>query len=301
MKKIDRILLIIATSLVVLGSVLLGVALSNNNYNGEIIVNEYSFDKDISKLDINLKTSDLYLKKASDDKLKVICEEIKMYPNEVNIVDNNTLFINQSYTRNNFGIFQSPYRRINTRIDVYLPKNNYDDIKFVNATGDINFELNIETNNLDIELSTGEINLKNINVINNASIKSSTGKIKIKDLKIDNDLFLKSSTGDILAENTNCNNLTIISTTGEVDLNNSLVNNHLKINTTTGDIELYNFDANTINITTTTGSVEGNILSNKRFITSTRTGDIEVPKYSDGPLCEITTTTGDIEIEIGRK
>ena len=47
-----------------------------------------------------------------------------------------------------------------------------------------------------------------------------------------------------------------------------------------------------------TTCVGGTLLSDKVFITDTTTGDVDVPKTTTGGKCEITTTTGDIEIDI---
>ena len=67
----------------------------------------------------------------------------------------------------------------------------------------------------------------------------------------------------------------------------------------TGDIELEGIDAAEISIKTSTGDVEGWVLSEKVFIPKSSTGDIDVPKTVNGGRCEITTSTGDIEISIG--
>jgi hypothetical protein len=42
----------------------------------------------------------------------------------------------------------------------------------------------------------------------------------------------------------------------------------------------------------------GTLLSSKVFIIKTDTGDVDVPKSTVGGRCEITTSTGDVEISI---
>ena len=51
-------------------------------------------------------------------------------------------------------------------------------------------------------------------------------------------------------------------------------------------------------MTTDTGEVKGTLRSEKIFFTESDTGKISVPKSVTGGRCEITTDTGDIEIEI---
>ena len=49
---------------------------------------------------------------------------------------------------------------------------------------------------------------------------------------------------------------------------------------------------------TDTGKVVGSLLSEKVFIAETSTGKVSVPKTTTGGKCEITTSTGDIKIEV---
>ena len=53
-----------------------------------------------------------------------------------------------------------------------------------------------------------------------------------------------------------------------------------------------------IMVKTSTGNVKGTLLSDKIFVTDTSTGRVSVPKTTSGGKCEITTSTGDIEIEL---
>ncbi len=46
------------------------------------------------------------------------------------------------------------------------------------------------------------------------------------------------------------------------------------------------------------GDVKGTLLSEKAFFAESDTGDIDVPKTNVGGRCEITTDTGDIQIQI---
>ena len=55
-------------------------------------------------------------------------------------------------------------------------------------------------------------------------------------------------------------------------------------------------DAQSIFVKASTGEVAGTLLSLKVFITKSSTGDVYVPDSITGGRCEITTSTGDIEI-----
>jgi DUF4097 and DUF4098 domain-containing protein YvlB len=49
---------------------------------------------------------------------------------------------------------------------------------------------------------------------------------------------------------------------------------------------------------TTSGSVKGSLLTPKIFYTDTTSGSVDVPRSTEGGLCEIQTTSGSIRITI---
>ena len=55
---------------------------------------------------------------------------------------------------------------------------------------------------------------------------------------------------------------------------------------------------NELKIITSTGDIEGTLLSDKVFIVKSSTGDIDVPSSITSGMCEITTSTGDIEVRV---
>ena len=95
-----------------------------------------------------------------------------------------------------------------------------------------------------------------------------------------------------------CKALTSTGSTGKITLNNVVANDLLQIERSTGDVRLENCDAGEIKIKTSTGDVTGTLKSEKIFFASASTGKVRVPKTASGGICEITTSTGDIEIEI---
>ena len=70
------------------------------------------------------------------------------------------------------------------------------------------------------------------------------------------------------------------------------------MNRSTGDITFDGCDGAEIFAESTTGDICGTLLTEKVFIASTSTGSIDVPKTVSGGRCELTTSTGDIEINI---
>ena len=81
-------------------------------------------------------------------------------------------------------------------------------------------------------------------------------------------------------------------------MKNVVATGTISIKSDTGDVRFEGSDAIEISVKTDTGDVTGTLLSEKVFITETSTGSINVPKTTSGGKCEITTSTGDINISI---
>jgi DUF4097 and DUF4098 domain-containing protein YvlB len=58
-------------------------------------------------------------------------------------------------------------------------------------------------------------------------------------------------------------------------------------------------DAETLILKATSGDVEGTLLSAKKFVTDTTSGEIRVPKSDESAgICEIKTVSGDVQIRV---
>lgn len=91
--------------------------------------------------------------------------------------------------------------------------------------------------------------------------------------------------------------LSIETDTGEVSIS-GLVFERMEIQDGVGDVIFDACDAGEISVTTDTGDVTGTLLTEKVFYTHTDTGSVNVPRTTTGGRCEITTDTGDIEIDL---
>ena len=280
MKKITKFWLIVATLFIFLGSILFTVAMSINNWNFsnlgtvEYETNSYTFNEDFENIEINTITTEIIFKTSNTNETKVECLEMAKLKNSVSI-NNNTLSINHEDLRNQFDFIG-----INTKtpsITIYLPSNKTYSLELDNTTGNIKLDDNLLFSSINIESTTGNVYIKNISC---------------------DSLNIYSTTGDVSINSITCKDLTLNGSSSDININNTILNGKLNINITTGDVELKSFDAREIHIKSTTGDIEASLLSEKEFIVKTATGDIEIPRTNSGGICEIATTTGDIEIYI---
>lgn len=283
----------------------------------EFETNTYEINEDFAEILITTTEGDIEFLPSDDGKCKVVCYEEKKIRHDVK-VDSSQLIINETDSRKwydyiNFFSFSSP------KITVYLPTDmitslyinshtgnitvsdafTFDEINIIASTADVGCYASA-TGEIKIELSTGRIYLDSIKA-GGLKLSTSTGNIIARDIICDGKIITSVSTGKTAFTDIRCTELTSTGGTGDIELYNVIASGNFNIECNTGDIEFENCDANEIYVKTTTGDVEGTLLSDKIFFTETSTGDVEVPKTTSGGKCEITTSTGDIEIEIVRK
>lgn len=303
MKKGVIISLIVAGCLLVTGAVLVAVAgasvnwdfanLSNTEYESKTVEVGESF-KNIS---INVETTDILFEPSDGKECKVVYYDSEKAEYSVKVSED-TLVIKTSddskwYER--IALFASS----GPKMTVYLPEKEYksltvssntadadipgsftfETVQLIGDTSDFKCSARV-TESLTVKTSTGDIDIASPEA-GRTEIAATTGDIKINGVKAKSDMSINTSTGDI-------------------KLTDTVISNSLSIESTTGDVRFDGSDAGTITVKTTTGDVEGTLLSDKVFVTSTSTGDVKVPSSDMGGKCEITTTTGDINIKIAK-
>ncbi len=203
-------------------------------------------------------------------------------------------------------------------------------------TGDIRFNaavqkaLEIETDTgdiaangvraeaIDISTDTGHITLYNIDITDALKIETSTGNVEIdtlsagdleiigstakhtlKNLNVTEAIHIENSTGDVTLEKVYADKLTVSVSTGDTLIKECKFASKLSAVASTGDVIFDRSDAGEIDIRVSTGTVAGTLLSGKMFNAESNTGKVQVPADDpNGGQCEITTSTGKIDITI---
>ena len=296
-----KIWVIIAISLIIIGIIIFATVMSIYNWEFTKLStvkyekNTYEVDKQFNNITINTDTDDIVFVRSEDNKCKVECNEPENAKHYVEVKDGE-LSIGFMFNERNW------YEYIGisfgtSKITVYLPEGEYNNLTIKESTGDILIPKDFEFSNIDIFCSTG--NVENYaSAKGNIKIKASTGSITLSDISCDGDIIVNVTTGKTNLNNIKCKNLFSDGDTGNLYLNNVVAKDKFDFERSTGDVRFVSCDANDINVETDTGSVKGSLLSEKVFITETDTGSINVPKTLSGGKCEISTDTGDIKITI---
>ena len=322
MTKATKICLIIAAALVTLGLLVSVGALFMIKFDfsslntAKLETSTHEISEDFDNITIETDTSDIILLPSTDDKCKVVCYEYQKENHSVSVVDG-TLKVIREDTRewyDHIGIFSFG----SSSIKIYLPESKYASISIKADTSDINIPNDFRfgsieavlstgdvkcyasaSQSLKIKTSTGDITVENVKV-GALGLTTSTGDIIASGVKCDGDVELKVTTGKTYLTNLTCKNLTSQGDTGDINLKGVISSEKLNISRSTGDVTFDGCDASTLLIVTDTGDVTGRLLSGKLFVYKTDTGDVDLPKSTNGGgVCDITTDTGDIRINIG--
>ena len=253
--------LIIATALVVVGSLIFVIVMTINNWDFTKLstvkyeTNTYEVTEKFNSILIDVSTEDINFVLSNDGSCKVVCHEEEKLKHSVD-VKNGTLTIKETNTKewyDNIGITIG-----STKTTVYLPEGEYEKLVIDTSTSDIEISGDYYFYSIDISVSTGSVDLTDVN----------------------------------------CKTLATKGSTGDISLKNVIADESITIKRSTGNVDFVKCDANEITVKVSTGYVKGSLLSDKVFYAKTSTGSVNVPKTTAGGVCEITTSTGDINIEI---
>lgn len=187
--------------------------------------------------------------------------------------------------------FRSP------KMTVFLPQKAYDSLAVVTETGDIAVPDDFTFGTLKIDGRTSDVRCAAA-VRRDVEIRLSTGDLQLSGVTSEAGVSVKTSTGDVSLTDIACRDLEAECSTGSINLNNVIAGGGFRLHTSTGNVSFNACDAGEIFVRTSTGDVTGTLLSPKQFATDTETGTVNLPPYSTGGRCEISTSTGDIRIGI---
>lgn len=297
--SITKILLIIAISLVVAGSIIFVCAMTSIGWDfsklsrAKYVTNSYDIDEPYKEISIKAETADIVFAVSEDSSYRVECYEQERVKHEVSVKDG-TLMIAINDTRAwhdyigfNFGF---------PKIIVYMPAGEYGALSIKLSTGNVEVSRDFCFDSIDISGSTGKIT-NFASAKGDVKLEVSTGKILVSNISAGS-LDVKVSTGDANISSVRCKRFASDGSTGDIELEDVIAEERLTIKRTTGDISFDGCDAGELFIQTSTGNVEGSLLSEKIFIVDTDTGSKKVPSSTVGGKCEIKTDTGNIKISI---
>ena len=316
MKKSTLFWLIFAVCLILAGALLFVSVMTAADWDFKKIATEklsqntHEITEDFYSVLIESDTADIKFTKS--EKPQVVCTEREKQKHIVS-VENNTLSIKSTDTRKwyeRIGItFGTP------KIEIAIPEGLYQSLSINEDTGDVDIPADFTFKNVEVTASTGDVSLgcssEGLLKVNTSTgnimatgltaeeldLSVSTGTVVVENV-VSAKLSLSVSTGRSALTNVTCRNFTSEGDTGDLRAKNLIAEESVSIKRSTGDVTFDRCDGGEITVLTDTGDIKGTLLSAKVFNAKTDTGRVKVPETAVGGRCNLTTDTGDIEINI---
>lgn len=300
MSRTAKIWLIIAGICVILGPALIigatAAAGGGNLFNAqkyETVTHEIGSTFDQIAVDTDI--TDVTIATANEKQCRVECSEPEKMKHTAE-VENGTLVIRSSDSRQWYEHLFS-FASHSPKVVVYLPQSAYASLQIDTHTGDVTIPSGFTFDTLTVNNNTGDVECS-ASVTKTLTVKEDTGDISLSCPNA-GELDITASTGDIDVTSAKVKGtVSVKSSTGDITLTDTVAEKNYQIESSTGDVGFKGCDAADIKVKTSTGDVTGTLLSDKIFVTDTSTGNVKVPQTSSGGRCEISTSTGDILIQI---
>ena len=345
MKKSKKILIIIALALIASGIIIVcftSLFTIGSNTAVPFLSDSVKLEEDYGvktiQIEENFHSIEVYETDANVKILPLESDSCKIsYKNSRRVnrsisVENGVLKFKAEESKNfwdHFGLFFDD----NCVTEIYLQKDQYDKIRIITASGNIEVLHPFKTENFYVSTASGEIDIDGIDS-DYISVKSASGDIDFcsakaryalidsasGEIRAQNNTFdelncssisgniyasgtsvsakasITSTSGDIRMEKMSMDSLLSESTSGNIDFSSVTAKNSA-INTTSGEFTFYEFETENAKINTVSGNVNGSFKTSMLINTSTTSGNIDViPSLKDGGECSITTVSGDIKI-----
>ena len=319
MSKRTKIWLIIAACLILVGCIAFGgviavlkwdfTKLSTVRYE----TNLHEINESYQNISIITDTADVEFVPSVNSNTSVVCYEQQKSRHTVR-VENGSLVIELVDLRKWYEYIGISFA--NPKITVYISEGEYGALSIKSSTGKVEIPRDFRFESIDIsestgnvtsyactsdyikiKTSTGDIRVEGISA-GALDLSASTGKVSLADVTCEENVKINVSTGRTNVTNVKCQNIISTGSTGGITFENAIAAERFSVERSTGSVKLDACDAAEIYIKTDTGNVTGSLLSDKIFMVRSDTGSIEVPKTVTGGICEITTDTGDIKVNI---
>lgn len=261
---------------------------------------EKSFDGGIQSIHVDCTAEDVYIRPSTDGEFHVFCSVPSGAGYDIKVIEGTLTVTTQKEILDYFTFFDFGYE---AKITIQLPVMNtavcFESLTVDTASGDIHVAEQLLFRRCDLNTASGDVIFKG-DVQGKMNIETTSGDITVEDVSQAPayECILNSTSGSVTAKNLNATAFIVETTSGDVLLENCEFG-ALTANAVSGEIELEGVDADECYIRTTSGDVSAGFVKEMDFQCSSTSGDIETPPSAgNGGLCQIITTSGDIEVWI---
>ncbi len=302
MKTKTKVLFIVAITLILVGLLTVGtVFLVAGDHLTRIntmplIDRTCAIEQPFCAIDINVTDSDIEILPSSTAKPYVVFREAENGLVVHSLTVENQILkikeVDQRHWIDRIGVFETP------KVKIYLPAASFDSLSICGSSTDVLIGSGCTFGSVAIDVVSGDVDFS-ADVRTECKITTTSGDVGLHGIEAKS-VHCETTSGEVALSACNGELVFVKTTSGDVELDR-VGGQQLHTLTTSGDIVLFACDAQNLSLKTTSGDVEGSLTATKIFSVKTTSGDIELPDAAaTGGSCEITTTSGDVEIELYR-
>lgn len=273
----------------------------------------YEIGDEFTEISADIKDSAFELILSDDGSQRIECYESDRVKYEVS-VENGVLEVKERDSRKWYDYIGVSFGSCKTKI--FLTGTEYGKLKIGNKAGAVSVPCGLIFDSIEIDMSAGSVTCGAsskgaIEISNSAGgiklssleaknikISSKTGSLNVEKINVEGKMEINGSTGSANIADVTCQELEADYKTGSITLKNVTAKGDFNLSESTGSIIFDKCDAENIKAKTRTGSVRGTFLTDKIFRAESSTGNIDVPMCISGGTCEVTTSTGSIDLKI---
>lgn len=181
------------------------------------------------------------------------------------------------------------------KLDLYLPKRDYQKLELSSASGDIFSDKDLSAKEVSFSSVSGDISISALKNAETISLKTTSGSIHAYGLDIRSDLEALSVSGDVSLKQISAGGKLMSATTSGDLILRGISFDDASLDTISGDIVLEDVSAKTLFAKSVSGDVTGNAEESLNVHASSVSGNIRVPQGSKDNW-KIETTSGDIRL-----
>ena len=296
---------------------------------GDLTHVTYNVNEPFQNIDLRGGSGDVELHRASDGRCRVECAECEGWTHVVE-VRGDTLYVERQRKTNVNLILGMNERDV---IELWLPETSYETLALGTTSGDIRLPAEFRFAAASVSSTSGDMELRaqvdgaysvastsggvsvsgadcgvftaaatsggiSVNDLRGSDVSaaSTSGTLHLENVTASGWLKAESTSGDIHMDSVSCHALETESSSGEQYLTDVRAEDDFRLTSTSGDIELERCDAGGMQIHTSSGGVTGSLASEMIVYTETSSGSVRVPRGEKGGVCEIHTSSGDIDL-----
>lgn len=145
--------------------------------------------------------------------------------------------------------------------------------------------------------ASGDIEISQASFSEDLAVEAASGDLTFFNV-LAQELRLRSASGDVRMERVCAETLNAESRSGDLDLERVLSKGDFLCKTTSGDVSLEGCDGPRMSFTTVSGDISGSLLHGKQFSCRTVSGEMNLPGGTPQGTCNISTVSGDADLEI---